>query len=73
MSINGKRDEFSVEDLEAVARTASLKRGTGARTFEQVREVVRRWPEVAAGVGVSEELSERIAAAQRLALQTSRC
>jgi serine/threonine-protein kinase HipA len=68
MSINGKRDEFSIADLEAVARTASLKRGTGGQVFEQVREAVRRWPEIASGVGVSEQLSERIAAARRLEL-----
>jgi serine/threonine-protein kinase HipA len=68
MSVNGKRDGISIADLEAVARTASLKRGSGAQTFEQVREAVRRWPEVAAEVGVSDELSARIAAAQRLEL-----
>jgi len=68
MSINGKRDGFSIEDLEAAARTASLKRGTGAQMFEQVREVVRRWPEIAADAGVSDQLSERIASAHRLEL-----
>jgi serine/threonine-protein kinase HipA len=68
MSINGKRDLFSVEDLEAAARSASLKRGTGAQVFEQVREAVRRWPEVAEELGVSEELEQRIRRAQRLEL-----
>ncbi len=68
MSLNGKRDDYSVADLEAVARTASLKRGSGRRIFEEVRDVVGRWPSFAAEEAVPEQLSERISRAQRLEL-----
>ena len=68
MSLNGKRDEFTLADLEAVARRASLKRGTAERVYEKVRAAVRKWPAFADDAGVPESRAERIHAAHRLDL-----
>ncbi len=68
MSLNGKRDDFTVADLEAVARRTSLKRGTAARVYEQVRAAVRDWPRFADEAEVSEPRAEQIRLAQRLDL-----
>lgn len=71
MSINGKRDDFSIADLEAVAKHASLKRGVAKRVFGEVREAVESWPEIAATAGVPERRIAQIASAQRLQLPAS--
>ncbi|UUY06207.1 HipA domain-containing protein [Svornostia abyssi] len=68
MTINGKRDGFTREDLRAVARLGGLKRGAADAILTEVTEAVRGWPEVAATVGVDEALAARIAAAHRLVL-----
>jgi serine/threonine-protein kinase HipA len=68
MSLNGKRDDFTVADLEAVARRASLKRGTAARVHEQVRAAVHDWPRFAAEAEVPEPRAEQIRLAHRLEL-----
>jgi serine/threonine-protein kinase HipA len=52
MSLNGKRDDFTFADFEAVARSASLKRGRARTILAEVREVVGRWPDYAEEAGV---------------------
>jgi serine/threonine-protein kinase HipA len=68
MSINGKRDDFSVADLRSVADLASLKRGQAEEILAEVTEAVEAWPELASAQGLDEERITRIAAAQRLKL-----
>jgi serine/threonine-protein kinase HipA len=68
MSLNGKRDDFALADLQAVARKASLKRGVAERVFEEVRAAVRDWPTFADAAEVPESRAERIRRAQRLEL-----
>ena len=68
MSINGKRDGFTVADLRAVAAVAGLKRGRAEAILGEVGEVVAGWQEVAREVGVDEQLVEQIAWSHRLAL-----
>jgi serine/threonine-protein kinase HipA len=68
MSLNGKRDGFTLADLDAVASTAAMRRGRAAEIHAEVREAVAAWPEVAAEVGVPEAMSARIAQTHRLAL-----
>jgi serine/threonine-protein kinase HipA len=68
MSINGKRDGFTVADLRAVAVVAGLKRGRAEAILGEVGEVVAGWREVAHEVGVDERLVEQIARSHRLAL-----
>lgn len=68
MTINGKRDDFSLEDLELCAKTASMGRNRPREIVEEVTEAVRRWPELAAEAGVEAERVERIGGLHRLGL-----
>ena len=68
MSINGKRDGFTLADLRAVARLAGLKRGRAEAILAEVSAVVAGWIEVADEVEVDEQMAEQIAASHRLTL-----
>jgi len=68
MSVNGKRDRFSVSDLRAVAAVAGLKRGRAEAILAEVSGVVAGWREIAEEVGVDELMAEQIAASHRLRL-----
>ncbi|HEY4917255.1 MAG TPA: type II toxin-antitoxin system HipA family toxin [Solirubrobacteraceae bacterium] len=68
MSINGKRDGFTVADLRAVATVAGLTRGRAEAILADVVAVVARWSDVAEEVGVGERMSEQIARSHRLQL-----
>ncbi len=68
MSINGKRDGFTVEDLRRVGEVASLKRGQADRIYDEVVQAVRTWPELAAVADIEEERVEQIRSVQRLDL-----
>ena len=66
MSINGKRDNFILDDLLAVGGQV---RGMNARQIiAEVHAAVARWPEIARGVGVAEATVEAIRASHRLYL-----
>ena len=68
MSINGKRDRITVEDLRRVADVASLKRGRAKAVLAEVVEAVRAWPELAAKAGIDDERIAQIRKTQRLNL-----
>ncbi len=68
MSINGKRDGFTVADLREVARLGGLKQGRAEAVLAEVSGAVAGWREIAATVGLEEATSERIARSHRLAL-----
>jgi serine/threonine-protein kinase HipA len=68
MTINGKRSDITVADLEAVARVAGLPRGRHRSVLAAVTEVVAAWPQIAAEVGVDERLARHIARQHRLRL-----
>jgi serine/threonine-protein kinase HipA len=68
MSINGKRDGFTVADLRAVARLAGLKQGRAEGILDEVVEVVAGWRDFSDVAAVDEEMSATIAATHRLAL-----
>lgn len=53
MTLNGKRDNFNLEDFKACARAASMKRGRAESIINEVREAVVRWRDYADEVGVS--------------------
>lgn len=71
MTINGRRDGFSVADLRAVAEVAALPRGRAQSILAEVADVVADWPRIAREVGVDERIGERIASSHRLALPRS--
>jgi serine/threonine-protein kinase HipA len=66
MSINGKRDRFTVADLRAVAEVAGLKRGRAEAILAEVGEAVAGWAEIAHRVGVEERMAGEIARSHRL-------
>ena len=68
MSINQKLDDFTLEDLELCATSASMKRGRAAAIVGEVREAVANWPRHAEAGGVSAPKIEQIARAHRLIL-----
>lgn len=47
MSINARRESFTIADFRKVAEGASIKRGRADRIVDEVTEVVRGWPELA--------------------------
>jgi serine/threonine-protein kinase HipA len=71
MSINGKRDDFTVADLRAVAAVAGLKRGRADAILAEIVDVVAGWIEIADEVQVDEQMAEQIARSHRLALPPS--
>ena len=66
MTLNGKRDGFTLEDFRACARTASMKRGRADAICREVREVVSRWPDYADDAGVDPDRRDRIRRALRV-------
>jgi serine/threonine-protein kinase HipA len=66
MTINGKRDDFTPEDFERCAASASMKRGRAGAILEEVRDAVSNWPDHAAEAGVAQHDTERIGNAHRL-------
>ena len=47
MTMNGKRDGFTMVDFRACAKSAVMKRGRAEAIVEQVRAAVAKWPEFA--------------------------
>ncbi|MDO9693796.1 MAG: type II toxin-antitoxin system HipA family toxin [Candidatus Latescibacteria bacterium] len=66
MSLNGKRDDFQIDDFRACARNASLKRGRAEEILLQVVAAVKQWPAMAEEAGVPRNIAERIQATHRM-------
>ncbi|EPM57937.1 hipA-family phosphatidylinositol 3/4-kinase [Pseudomonas syringae pv. actinidiae ICMP 19071] len=67
MSINGKREGFTLADLREVAK--QIGRFNPEPVIEQVREAIKLWPEHAAAAGVREEVIFGISRTQLLDLK----
>lgn len=52
MSLNGKRDGFTVDDFKVAAQTVSMKRGRAEAILAQVIDAVLRWREFADKVNI---------------------
>ncbi|WIO73290.1 type II toxin-antitoxin system HipA family toxin [Porticoccaceae bacterium LTM1] len=63
MSINGKRDHFTVQDLLDVGHSISLPRPK--QVIDEVHAAVQAWPEFAKQAGVAEKVSKQIGNAHR--------
>ncbi len=68
LSVNGKREDFTLADIRACGAVASLPRGRALRLAQEIREVVGQWGSYAARAGVEEQHIRRIAPALRLSL-----
>ncbi len=68
MSVNGKRDGFSVEDLRACAASCSMKRGRAEAMLAEVLAAVRRWAEFAEAAGIAPAARDAVGRTFRLSL-----
>jgi serine/threonine-protein kinase HipA len=62
MSINGKRDNFTMADFRRVAEMVSMKRGKTIDLVDEVTEAVAGWAKLSKEAGIAEE---RIAQIER--------
>jgi len=60
MTMNGKRDNFTLEDFNACAKTASMKRGRAAIIVAEVQATVAQWKSFAEKAGVPDGVREKI-------------
>ncbi|MBK8476615.1 MAG: type II toxin-antitoxin system HipA family toxin [Opitutaceae bacterium] len=67
MTLNGKRDGFTLSDFVAGEKVGLMKRGRATAILDEVLAAVRRWPEIAAQARLPEAVSNKIAGAHRLA------
>ena len=66
MTLNGKRDDFIVDDFKACAKTASMKRGRAEAIVREVQEVVSQWKAYAEQAGVPVSMRDQIGRSHRL-------
>jgi serine/threonine-protein kinase HipA len=66
MTLNGKRDGFTIDDFKACAESASMKRGRAQLIVEEVRAVVSRWMDYAEDARVNPKWRDGIAQTLRV-------
>jgi serine/threonine-protein kinase HipA len=65
MTINGKRDNFVLDDFLACGKSALLKRGQARAILNEIRQVISRWRDYADQAGVNSEQRDKIQKALR--------
>ena len=71
MTLNGKRDGFTLEDFAACAKSSMMKRGRAGTIIKEVEAAVKRWPVFAAEARLTVKLSRKIQNTHRLAIPVS--
>ena len=71
MTMNGKRDGFTMDDFRACARSAMMKRGRAEAIVEEVRAAVARWPDYAEQAQVADAWREQIQRDHRLSFRNA--
>ena len=66
MTLNGKRDNFTMVDFVACAKSTMMKRGRAETIMNEVKNAVKRWPEFAAQAQVANKASRQIQETHRL-------
>jgi serine/threonine-protein kinase HipA len=66
MTMNGKRDKFTMDDFKACAKAASMKRGRAEKILAEVQATVSRWASFADQAKVPDTVRESIHQALRL-------
>jgi len=72
MTLNGKRDDYTLEDFKACAKAASMKRGRAETILGEVQVTVSRWRDYAEEAGVNPVQREQIHRTLRLDLGAAR-
>ncbi len=65
MTLNGKRDNFTLDDFRTCAKNCAMKKGRAEAIVNEVITAVLRWSEFASSAGVPEDVAAKIAATQR--------
>jgi len=60
MTVNGKRENFTLEDFRSCANVALLKRGQEKTILTEVQDVVSQWPRYARDAGIPKPTREKI-------------
>ena len=60
MSINGKRDSITRQDLLNAARNMGVKKSEAERIIDEVQNSLTGWDRFAEEAGVREEVAQRI-------------
>jgi serine/threonine-protein kinase HipA len=68
MTMNGKRDGFTLGDFRACAKSALMKRGRAEAIVEEVRAAVSKWPDYAEQAQVMKDRRKKIQRILRLDL-----
>jgi serine/threonine-protein kinase HipA len=66
MTLNGKRDAFTLEDFKDCAKSALMKRGRAEAILDEVVAAVMQWPTFAEAANVSAEWQAQIRHTHRL-------
>jgi serine/threonine-protein kinase HipA len=66
MTMNGKRDQFMMDDFQACAKSASMKSSRVSGILDEVNSVIRRWRDYAEDARVLPEHRDRIQQTLRL-------
>jgi serine/threonine-protein kinase HipA len=66
MTLNGKRDGFTLDDFRACAEAVSMKRGRAETILQEVRSVVSRWMDYAEEAKVDTAWRDKIAKTLRI-------
>ena len=66
MSLNGKRDGFTLDDFRAVGQAASMKPGRAEALVAEVADAVDRWEAFAGDAGVPQDWVQQIRRTLRL-------
>jgi serine/threonine-protein kinase HipA len=66
MTMNGKRDGFTLSDFRACEKSARMKRGRATAIIEEVRSAVLRWQDFATHAQVTDNWVPQIQNSFRL-------
>ena len=72
MTMNGKRDGFSLEDFRDCAKSASMKRGRAETIISEVTDAVRQWSDFATTADVVPAWQQMVQQNLRLDIATGR-
>ena len=68
MSLNGKREKFTREDLISLAKIAGIKTNRASEMLDRIIKAMKTWIDCANEAGVAEERILQIQASHRLTL-----
>lgn len=71
MTMNGKRDGFTLDDFRACGKSAMMKRGRAEAIVDEVQAAVAKWPDFAAQSAVPEIWVNQIRRGHRLSFPES--